>query len=739
MKISLSLLAITLLVLMSVSSISITPNIRAVSAYTGPSIRLHEIAKPPLIKLDSSFNPATVYNPAVTPVGGAPFCSSSGLGTILCYPPAFLKKAYDFPTTLTGAGQTIVIVDAFGSPTIQSDLNKYDTAFGIPATTITRLCPPTFSGAATDVCPDTTADFSDSPPLGSISDICGARGWGEETTLDVTQAHALATGAKIILVEAASCFDQDLNAASMAVVTQPSLRGSIMSQSFGEPDDLVGCNYFPCNMTTPGVFDPTIRSTYDSIASIATSNMWTLLASTGDDGANEAYPYGLGELTPGFPSTNPYVLAVGGAQGLPYGGQYGPPPGPGVSFACTAGATCNTGVVVISGGSNGCQASTRPGVPTGCSPTRYGGEGAWQEWDIFGSRSSTGGGISNNYYGVDSIGYAPPSYQANLPSSFALTNGTTVSRTGRATPDVAFNAAINGGVLAYVGFESSWYVIGGTSAASPAWAAIMALVNQAHGSPVGFINPAIYNLAQSGDYISAFHDITVGNNTDDPGTTENGFIAGTGYDLTTGWGTVDVANFVKDIQFFVAASGASTYPVSLVQGWNLISVPLVPQNTPISTVLGALAAAGAFTNVWSYQGGTWKSATLNPTTHAITGPLTTMQDGLGYWIYMNQNDTLYVNGYVIPPAASPPSYSLPVGWNLIGFKPQPTVTSEQTGGTSGYLNSIEATPAGPKYDVTSVWIYDNVHGTWTRATDSTTINPGQALWIYMYSAGTLHP
>src|SRR5271166_5358186 len=100
--------------------------------------------------LDPSFDPNTV--------GGVPFCSSGSLGTILCYPPNFLKKAYHFPPTrgedgLDGDGQTIVIVDAFGSPTIQSDLDKFDTAFGLPPKHVEILCGPTWTGAPTDDCP----------------------------------------------------------------------------------------------------------------------------------------------------------------------------------------------------------------------------------------------------------------------------------------------------------------------------------------------------------------------------------------------------------------------------------------------------------------------------------------------------------------------------------------------------------------------------------------------------------
>src|SRR5215472_9897142 len=77
---------------------------------------------------------------ATTNPNGLPLCKSASLGNIVCYTPKFIKKAYDYPSTATldGAGQTIVIVDAFGSPTITSDLALFDAVFSIAA-------PPSFT------------------------------------------------------------------------------------------------------------------------------------------------------------------------------------------------------------------------------------------------------------------------------------------------------------------------------------------------------------------------------------------------------------------------------------------------------------------------------------------------------------------------------------------------------------------------------------------------------------------
>ena len=479
-------------------------------------------------------------------VGGVPFCFSGSAGSVMCYPPNFLKTAYDFPVGLDGTGSTIVIVDAFGSPTVQSDLNIYDTTFGLPATTVQILCPPTWTGAATDQCPVTTiGDLSTAPNAA----LCGAVGWAEETTLDVTQSHGLAPGAKIVLVVASDCFDTSILAAQQAVVSQKSLKGSIMSQSFGQGEDQLA-------------FDPPgFQAQADAMYQTATNNKWTILASSGDFGAETDYPSTT--LIPSWPATNPNTIAAGGTQGYPFGGTYGFPPGAGHTFSCAAGATCNTGLVVINGGANGCGTATRPGEPSSCVPVSYGGEGAWNEYNWRASPSSTGGGISTLY--------SRPTYQSSLPNSFTTLLGATDSATGkRLIPDVSFNSAVSGGVLAWLGFLGpEWAVFGGTSASSPALAAEIALMNQVNGGPVGFITPAIYNLAQSSLYSRAFHDIVQGNNSATAGSPYDGFRAGTGYDLTTGWGTPDVASFIPGVLFPNLNLNGKNFQSGDLQGLNL--------------------------------------------------------------------------------------------------------------------------------------------------------------------------
>jgi len=160
----------------------------------------------------------------------------------------------------------------------------------------------------------------------------------------------------------------------------------------------------------------------------------------------------------------------------------------------------------------------------------------------------------------------------------------------------------------------------------------------------------------------------------------------------------------------------------------LISIPVIPDNNAIKTVLSPLIAANEVSIVWSYTGTprAWKS--FAPPS---TGSLTTMSDGDAYWIYMKAADTLFVNGTVIPPAAVPHTYPLVAGWNLVGFKPQPTITNMTVG---DYLLSITGS-----YDTNSVWIYNNPDGLWTRANSSTLIHVGDAMWILVTTPATLRP
>jgi subtilase family serine protease len=111
------------------------------------------------------------------------------------------------------------------------------------------------------------------------------------------------------------------------------------------------------------------------------------------------------------------------------------------------------------------------------------------------------------------------------------------STTLRNSPDVAAEANFDNPTVSNGAFMTGY---GGTSFAAPRWAGFLALVNQqsmANGNgSVGFINPAIYNIALGPNYAAAFHDITSGSNAPTTGD-GSGFNAVPGYDLVSGWGS----------------------------------------------------------------------------------------------------------------------------------------------------------------------------------------------------------
>jgi subtilase family serine protease len=448
------------------------------------------------IQSDFNYKPGVSYvqlGPDTTLPQGLPLCKSASLGNIVCYSPKFIKKAYEFPSTSTldGSGQTIVIVDAFGSPTIANDLALFDARFGIAA-------PPSF----TIFCGNspTPLDPTTCPTVNiNVNPIHDEFGWTIETSLDVEYAHAMAPGANIVLDVASTSSGNAINdAETAAIATYP---GAIFSQSFGIPEIFLHAN------------NGQVLQAQANYAN-GVSKGDTFFASAGDTGAD----FGFGVAMANFPGSDLHNTGVTGTQGLPYNAT-------GTltacltttPFSCTSGLSSYHGPCVI--GSRFSQLS--------CVPDGYGGEQVWNE-PSFGAAT---GGAPSLLFGV-------PSYQAGLG----------LSARG---PDVAYNAAVNGGVLVqYGGFGFPvLFIVGGTSAGSPQWAGIAALSNQARAmagkGPIGDLNPVLYGIYHSARYATDFHDITVGN--DQLVGSSVGFSARAGYDVASGIGSPIVDQLIVDI------------------------------------------------------------------------------------------------------------------------------------------------------------------------------------------------
>ncbi len=133
---------------------------------------------------------------------------------------------------------------------------------------------------------------------------------------------------------------------------------------------------------------------------------------------------------------------------------------------------------------------------------------------------ATGGGVSEVF--------PLPSYQQGIGVPPSLNAGHAI---GRGVPDVAGDADPNSGYAVRVDGED--IVVGGTSAVAPLWAALIALINQSRGRPLGAPHAALYALGKSG---RGFHDIVEGNNAIAP---YPGYPAKPGWDACTGWGSPD--------------------------------------------------------------------------------------------------------------------------------------------------------------------------------------------------------
>lgn len=214
---------------------------------------------------------------------------------IPCYNPPQFQTAYNegplFAHGINGAGTTIVIVDAFGSPTIAADLATFDAQFALPAPPSLQIIAPAGAIPAWD-------------PTNANGDV----GWAGETTLDVEWAHAMAPGANILLVE--TPVDETEGAAGFPQIVQAEnyvVRhhlGDVISQSFGATEQS-----FASASTLLS-----LRSAFTNAASHGV----TVLAASGDNGAANYLDPAATTLsttaTVGWPASDPLVTAVGGTQ-----------------------------------------------------------------------------------------------------------------------------------------------------------------------------------------------------------------------------------------------------------------------------------------------------------------------------------------------------------------------------------------------------------------------------------------
>jgi subtilase family serine protease len=246
----------------------------------------------------TAFSPDLVHiHPTATHVGAAhaaPLTTAQceAQFQIACYGAPQIQAAYDLPALYArgtqGQGQTIAIVDSFGSPTIQADLNTFDAAYGLPSAKVTVIQP---AGAVPPWDP-TNSDMT---------------GWAGETTLDVEWAHTIAPKANILLVETPVSETEGTTGFPEIVTAEKYVidhhLASVISQSFSATEET-----FPSKQSLLA-----LRGAYED----AYAHHVTVLAAAGDSGAADAQLDGTDNyLYPvtSWPDSDPLVTGIGGTQ-----------------------------------------------------------------------------------------------------------------------------------------------------------------------------------------------------------------------------------------------------------------------------------------------------------------------------------------------------------------------------------------------------------------------------------------
>jgi len=228
--------------------------------------------------------PTATYDFGTPPALPTAVYSGTGydLSGLFCvYLPAQLQTAYGlnavYEAGLTGAGQTIVLVEGFGYPTIEKDANALFKVAGLPLLNKNNFSIIYPEGKPAD------------PDAGILT------GWNIEIALDVQSAHTIAPGANILVVATNGQDNEDFQT-SIDYVADNNL-GYTISNSYEEDTDLFA--------------GPSEQISWDDALEIATAKGISVNFSTGDGGDN-----GLGTPlgAPGVPSVAPHATAIGGTS-----------------------------------------------------------------------------------------------------------------------------------------------------------------------------------------------------------------------------------------------------------------------------------------------------------------------------------------------------------------------------------------------------------------------------------------
>jgi len=483
----------------------------------------------------------------------------------------------------------------------------------------------------------------------------------DESTLDVEWAGGVAPGTTVKFVVGASTSTTDgVDLSAQYIVNHAT--APIVSTSYGSCEQDMG--------TTELAF-------YNSLWQQAASQGMSAFVSSGDSGAAGCY---------GGSSNSASGTGVNGLCSSPY-------------------STCVGGTEFNEGGNNAKYWGTTNSSNYE-SALSYIPEVVWNE-----SGSNGGSGLWASTGGV-SLVYPQPAWQQGLP-------GTSVANGMRTVPDVAMDAA---GHDAYIIVEDgSYYLISGTSAASPSFAGVMALLVEAKGgNGQGNANPGLYSLLNAAH--NPFHATPSGNNSV-PGVT--GFSAsGAEYNLATGLGSVDGAVLVsswgtggstssKDFALTASVSSGTvlagkttTFMVSVTESGTAKNAVALTAKAPTGVTVSfspASITSGATATATIAASATAAAGMQNVT---ISGSDASGSQTLTYGLTVAQPPTLTL-------AAAASSVTVPQGsLGTLGF-------TAATGGS--FIGNIGLSISGLPTGVTASWSANPIVPAANTATNSATL------------------
>jgi subtilase family serine protease len=490
---------------------------------------------------DFSPKPRAQVRPHLTSyISGNHFLSPGDFATIYDLQPLYSAGS-------DGTGQKIAVI---GQTTVSTtDLNNFRTAAGLPASTVTMT-----------------------PVGGTVTRCAGDEG---EADLDIEWSGGVAKGAQIIFLQAGLVGTDTCSSRSNSV--------------WNALDYAVQNNVAPIITTSYGFCESGLGSAFvtalQTTVQQGNTQGQTVIAASGDAGAADCDPSSSTTAVKGLavdvPASIPEVTGMGGNEFSADDPNYttANPPGADPPYWAAAGASSDT----VS------------------SALEYIGEKAWNDSAAGAGFAASGGGASLG----SALGFfAKPTWQT----------GTGVPADGkRDVPDLSLDASADhdgylfcsedvGTGTCTSGFRdgsSNFAIVGGTSAAAPTFAAILALVNQYIGNTsamgLGNINPNLYTFATNSP--SPYHDITTGDNMVScttgtancpTGTTKIGFTAGTGYDQVTGLGSVDGFAFAQAWAATLANFTLAPSPSSLTAAAGQNSTSTTITITPLKGFTGTV-------------------------------------------------------------------------------------------------------------------------------------------------------